>query len=104
MIINVTPGLRQLNLMQVVPLSETRTRVLLRTWSAEVMPAALTKFLGDTILEVKTEDVAYCEQVQRGMISSFFERGYIMADEKQGPLSERSVLAFHQWLVGKTEA
>ena len=97
MIINITPGLSQINFMQAVPLSAEQTLVKLRTWySGEC--TALAEQLRSVILDVKREDIAYCEAVQRGYRSESFSRGIIMTDSRGGPLSELAVLHFHQWL------
>ena len=100
MIINITPGLRQINFMQAVPLSAEQTLVKLRTWHSGEC-TALAEQLRSVILDVKREDIAYCEAVQRGYQSESFARGIIMADSSGGPLSELAVLHFHQWLSGR---
>ncbi|RMA82300.1 choline monooxygenase [Umboniibacter marinipuniceus] len=97
MIINITPGVRQINFMQVVPVSAEQTLVKLRTWR-DGEENALTALLANVILDVKREDIAYCEAVQRGYHSASFTQGIVMADESGGPLSELAVLHFHQWL------
>lgn len=97
MIVNITPGVRQINFMQAVPLSAEQTLIKLRTWH-EGESTAIAEQLRSVILDVKREDVAYCEAVQSGYHSESFSRGIIMADNTGGPLSELAVLHFHQWL------
>ena len=100
MIVNVTPGVRQINFMQAVPISVEQTLVKLRTWHTREH-SDLDELLRNVILDVKREDIAYCEAVQSGYRSSHFEQGIVMADESGGPLSELAVLHFHQWLRRK---
>ena len=98
MILNVTPGVRQLNFMQAVPVGPELTRVELRTWKHPDSDAVMSTSLAEVILDVKREDIAYCEAVQQGYHSRHFTQGIVMADEHAGALSERAVLHFHQWL------
>lgn len=102
-IINITPGLNQLNLMQVVPTSPNTCRVDLRTWRSAHFDHELAKDMNEIIIEVKQEDIVFCEAVQKGIESGQFERAIIMDDPQQGASSERALRVFRDFLVRRLE-
>ena len=100
-IINITPGLNQINLMRILPTGPNTCRVDLRTWFSNSADTKIQDLMNSIILEVKSEDIVFCEAVQRGLESGQIERGVIMDDPKSGASSERAVRQFRDWLVNQ---
>lgn len=97
LMLNIYPGSVQLNL--VVPTAVDRTTTVFEWYQldgGDALPAASGGELASSFAfadEVQREDIAICEQVQRGLASHAYDRGRFC------PAHENGVHHFHQLLV-----
>jgi choline monooxygenase len=99
LMLNVSAGVLDTNL--VLPLGPGRCRVVFDFFFADTQGEAARQFMADSLAvseQIQQEDIAICEEVQRGLASRSFDTGRFSARR------EAPGYYFHQLLARRLQA